>query len=145
MKKVNIQEKSKEIQKIISRYTKESFACFFADFIRHHPERGNIGFSNKFKSKLKDSLYLIMLRLSSSEKGEEELFYSSENDKILQQVADILLEIVSLYLNENYSEGFEEVQDERQKILIHELAFKDYFQNGVLNYRGISILLSNFV
>nr|WP_299034386.1 hypothetical protein [uncultured Tenacibaculum sp.] len=60
MKKIDLEKKSLEIQKIISRYTKESFVCFFADFIRHHPERSNIGFSKKFKSKLKDSLYLIM-------------------------------------------------------------------------------------
>jgi len=92
MKEIDVKEKSLEIQKIISRYTKESFVCFFADFIRHHPERSNIGFSQKFKSKLKDSQYLIMLRLSS-------------------------------------------IEDERHRKLIHELAFKDYFQNGVLNYR----------
>ena len=47
MKKIDLEQKSLEIQKIISRYTKESFVCFFADFIRHHPERSNIGFSEK--------------------------------------------------------------------------------------------------
>ncbi len=135
MKKINVEEKSREIQSLISRYTKESFVCFFADFIRHHPERGNIGFSQKFKSKLKDSLYLIMLRLSSNEKGHETLTYSNENDEILQKVADILLEIVSLYLSENYVDDYFEIKDVRQKLLIHEMAFKDYFQNGVLNYR----------
>ena len=76
MKKIDLEKKSLEIQKIISRYTKESFVCFFADFIRHHPERSNIGFSKKFKSKLKDSLYLIMLRLSTPLAGKEELHYS---------------------------------------------------------------------
>ena len=136
MKKINLEQKSLEIQKIISRYTKESFVCFFADFIRHHPERGNIGFSEKFKSKLKDSLYLIMLRLSTPLEGKEELHYSEKNDLVLQQVADILLEIVSFYLSENYEGNeFDEISDKRQKLLVHELAFKNYFQNGILNYR----------
>ncbi len=134
MKKINLEQKSLEIQKIISRYTKESFVCFFADFIRHHPERRNIGFSEKFKSKLKDSLYLIMLRLSTSIEGQEELHYTKESDLVLQQVADILLEIVSFYLSENYDE-LDEITDKRQRLLVHELAFKNYFQNGILNYR----------
>lgn len=136
MKEIDVKEKSLEIQKIISRYTKESFVCFFADFIRHHPERSNIGFSQKFKSKLKDSQYLIMLRLSSSIEGEEELYYSPKNDTILQKVADLLLEIVSFYLGGygNFDNSLV-IEDERHRKLIHELAFKDYFQNGVLNYR----------
>lgn len=135
MKKINIEQKSIEIQRIISQYTKESFVCFFADFIRHHPIRGNIGFAEKFKSKLKDSLYLIILRLSSNKEGEKNLHYSHDNDLVLQKVADILLEIVNFYLGDNYVEGFEEIQDQRNKLLIHELAFKDFFQNGVINYR----------
>lgn len=44
--------KSLEIQEIISVYTKESFICFFADFIRNHPIRSFSGFSQKLKSNL---------------------------------------------------------------------------------------------
>lgn len=135
MRKINLDEKSREIQRLISRYTKVSFVCFFSDFIRHHPERANIGFSEKLKSKYKDSLYLIMLRLSSDEIGNEDLVYSFENDKILQEVTDILLEIVNLYLSDNYVDDYFSIKDQSQKLLIHELVFKDYFQNGVLNYR----------
>ena len=64
MQQVDIKQKSIEIQKIISKYTKESFVCFFADFARHYPERNQFSFSEKFESKYKDSIYLIMLRLS---------------------------------------------------------------------------------
>jgi hypothetical protein len=135
MQEVDVKQKSIEIQKIISRYTKESFVFFFADFLRHYTERKKISFSEKFKSKYKDSIYLIMLRLSSEEKGSEVFKYSDENDKILQQVGDILLEIVDFYLG-NYS-IFDATtsKEDRSEILIHELAFKDYFLNGVLNYR----------
>lgn len=134
MKKIDLEEKSKEIQKLISRYTKESFVCFFADFIRNNHERANIGFQTKLKSKLKDSFYLIILRLSSPIEGNEELRYSEESNSILEKVADILLDIVNFYLADNYSENFEEIYDEDKRLLIHELAFRDFFQNGVLNY-----------
>jgi len=136
MKKIDVKKKSLEIQNLISRYTKESFICFFADFIRHHPERDNMGFAKKLKSKLKDSLYLIILRLSTSIEGSEELYYSKENDTVLQKVADILLEIVNFYLYENYSDGiFNSISDKRKQLIVHEMAFKNYFQNGILNYR----------
>lgn len=133
--KISIEKKSREIQKLISRYSKESFVCFFADFIRHHTERKSTGFSQKFKSKLKDSLYLIMLRLSSDREGSEELTYNEENDRLLSEVADRLLEIVGSYLGSINNDFIKEVKDDRHKRTIHELAFMDYFQNGVLNYR----------
>ena len=135
MRKIDIKQKSLEIQNIISRYTKESFVCFFADFIRHYPERNQLGFSLKLKSKLRDSLYLIMLRLSSSNKGEEIMIISAEVDKNLSRVADLLLLIDNFYLGDIYSKDFDDIKNERHKALIHEMAFKDYFQNGILNYR----------
>lgn len=136
MRYVNIEQKSKEIQGIISRYTKESFVSFFADFIRHNNIRGTHGFSNKLKSKLKDSQYLIALRLSSNIEGKEKLYYSEENDLILQKVGDIILEIVNFYLSENYTPKYLDSNKIRNnKLIIHELTFKNYFQNGVLNYR----------
>jgi len=135
LEKIDIREKSLEIQAIISIYTKESFVCFFADFIRHNPERGELGFSHKLKSKLKDSIYLIMLKLSSPINGEEVLIFFEEVDKNLQKVADILLQMVDFYLGDIYSKDFDDIKNERHKTLVHEMAFKDYFQNGVLNYR----------
>ena len=135
MEKFDIRQKSLEIQEIISIYTKESFVCFFADFIRHHPERNHFCFSNKLKSKLKDSIFLIMLRLSSPINGEEVLLFSEKVDRNLQKVADILLQMVDFYLGDIYSKDFDEIKNERHKTLVHEMAFKDYFQNGVLNYR----------
>ena len=76
-----------------------------------------------------------MLRLSSPIDGEQVLIYSEEVDKNLQLVADILLQIVDFYLGDIYSKDFDEIKDEKHKAFIHEMAFKDYFQNGVLNYR----------
>lgn len=135
MEKIDIHEKSIEIQGIISIYTKESFVCFFADFIRHNPERNQLGFSHKLKSKLRDSLYLIMLRLSSPIEGKEVLIFNEDVDKNLSKAADFLSLIVDFYLGNIYSKDFDEIKNERHKALIHEMAFKDYFQNGILNYR----------
>lgn len=67
--------------------------------------------------------------------GEEVLVFSQEVDNNLQKVADILLQIIDSYLGDIYSKDLNEIKDERHKILIHEMAFKDYFQNGILNYR----------
>lgn len=133
--KIDIEEKSIEIQNLISIYTKESFVCFFADFIRHHSIRSQDGFVNKLKSKLKDSLYLIMLRLSSKEAGEEELIYSDESNKVLEKVADILLEIITFYLSGGHPLDSVEIKDTKKEAMIHELVFKDFFENGVLSYR----------
>ncbi len=76
-----------------------------------------------------------MLRLSSPIEGEELLLFSEEVDNNLQKVADILLQMVDFYLEDIYSKDFDEIKNERHKTFIHEMAFKDYFQNGVLNYR----------
>lgn len=76
-----------------------------------------------------------MLRLSSPIKGEEVLVFTEEVDKNLRKVADILSLIVDSYLGDISSKDFNEIKDERHKTLIHEMAFKDYFQNGILNYR----------
>src|SRR5690606_29658656 len=58
-----------------------------------------------------------------------------EVDNNLQKVADILLQMVDFYLEDIYSKDFDEIKNERHKTFIHEMAFKDCFQNGVLNYR----------
>ena len=67
MVQIDLERKASEIKEIISVYTKESFIGFFADFIRNNSIRGFEEFSEKIKSKLKDSLYLIALRLSTDE------------------------------------------------------------------------------
>ena len=67
MVQIDLERKASEIKEIISVYTKESFIGFFADFIRNNKIRGFDEFSEKIKSKLRDSLYLIALRLSTDE------------------------------------------------------------------------------
>lgn len=132
----DIANKSKEIQSIISRYTKESFVAFFADFIRNNNFRGNSRFSEIMKSKLKDSLYLIALRLSCKEEGKEDFKYNAPNDIILADVIGRLNNIISNYLSSNYTPSYLDGDvKEQKKLIIHEGTFNSYFLNGVLNYR----------
>lgn len=132
---INIEVKVKEIKRCIGIYSKESFVGFFADFIRHNPIRSYGGFTFNLKSKLKDSLYLIGLRLSMSDNGTEEFIINDKNLKVLEKVSELLLDIVTYYLSENQSE-FDFLNIEKiKKHTVHEYTFANYFQNGILNYR----------
>jgi len=128
-----LEKKSLEIKDLISVYTKESFICFFADFIRNYPNRTALGFSSKLKSKNRDSLYLIALRLSDDRNGDKVLTASLSNNIVLEKVGDKLIEIMGAYLyyNKDYLNGV----NEKNKLFIHEATFRNYFQNGKLNYR----------
>lgn len=131
---MQIEYNVEQIKKLISVYTKDSFVCFFSDFIRHSPIR-NFPFSDKLKSKLKDSLYLIGLRISNPDKGTEIFEPSDKNFKILEKVAELLSEVVSQYLAKNYSDLNFSDSDKIKKHTVHEYTFANYFQNGILNYR----------
>ncbi len=134
MAKSKVEIESLELQKMISIYTKESFVCFFADFIRNHSIRPYCGFSKNLKSKYRDSLYLIALRLSSDTDGEKDLYFSRKNDDYLSGIVEKLNEILYIYLEENFSPDYLKKLDDKTKLLIHESTFMNYFQNGKLNY-----------
>ena len=101
MGQIDLEKKASEIKEIISVYTKESFIGFFADFIRNNKVRGFEEFSEKIKSKLRDSLYLIALRLSTDE-GSIHFDYNEETKKDLIKVANIINEIVIEWYNFQY-------------------------------------------
>ncbi len=133
--KNNIEDKSVRLREQISIFTKDSFVFFFTDFIRNHPLREMGTFGKKMKSKLKDSLYLIALRLSSDHIGKLELVLSDKCLKILEVAVDLLNEILREYLDHNNYPDFIDGMEERIKVVIHEATFRTYFQNGKLNYR----------
>lgn len=68
---MDIEIKIDELQKIVSKYDIESFAGFFAFFIKRHPDPATQVDLNKFESKLKDFLYLIALNAFSEKRGTE--------------------------------------------------------------------------
>ena len=134
MVQIDLERKASEIKEIISVYTKESFIGFFADFIRNNKIRGFDEFSEKIKSKLRDSLYLIALRLSTDE-GSIHFDFNEETKRDLIKVADIINEIVSSFLASNYNEKYLHKDSQiKYELFIHETTFKNYFQNGVLNF-----------
>jgi len=134
-KSKNIESITLEIQEMISVFTKESFICFFTDFIRNHPNRSQEGFSSKLKSKLKDSLFLIALRLSSKKEGSIKLRISESNNTVLENVANKLNDMLFLYLDENFKNAYLQNVKQKDKLFVHEATFKNYFLNGKLNYR----------
>ena len=87
---MELERKIDELQDLVSQYDTESFAGFFAYFIKKQPDPFADVDLNKFKSKLKDFLYLIALNTFSQKKGNEKFEHPDEE---LGLLADKLNEI----------------------------------------------------
>lgn len=121
---MNIENKINELQELVSQYDTESFAGFFAFFIKRHPDPAAQIDLNKFESKLKDFLYLIGLNAFSEKRGNEKFEFPQN---ILGILADKLNDI----------KGFnnpKKVNDYTKESVIHEMAVRNHFDNGVLSY-----------
>lgn len=117
----------KAIDKLIvkvSKYEPESFAGFFAYLIKRRPDDIVDIELNKFKSKLKDFFYLIALNAFAENKGNEPFDFSPLT---ISELADLVNEIRSHY-------HIQKFEDYTQEAAIHEMAFRNYFDNGVLSY-----------
>lgn len=121
---MGIEKKIDELQKLVSQYDAESFAGFFAFFIKKHPDPAAEIDLNKFKSKLKDFLYLIALNTFSEKRGTEK-FEFPQNE--LGVLADKLNEI------KRYNDP-KKINGYTKESVIHEMAVRNHFENGVLSY-----------
>lgn len=80
-------EKVDNLRLLVNQYSAESFAGFFAYFIRRRPsDKDNIDL-NKFDSKLKDFLYLIGLNVFSGKQGTEKFELDT---RVISSLADKL-------------------------------------------------------
>lgn len=113
-----------ELIRKVSKYEAESFAGFFAYFIKRRPEDIVDVELNKFKSKLKDFFYLIALNAFAENKGNELFDFSPA---AISKLADSVNEIRSHYHVQKF-------EDYSMETVIHEMAFRNYFDNGVLSY-----------
>jgi hypothetical protein len=123
----------------ISRYDTESFAGFFAYFIKNRPNDIVDIELNKFESKLKAFFYLISLNAFSDNKGNVPFDFSP---KLVGELADWVNEIRDHYTVEKF-------EDYSLDAVIHELAFRNHFDNGVLSFveqdlEKIRIILNPF-
>ncbi|EOZ96482.1 TonB-dependent receptor [Indibacter alkaliphilus LW1] len=121
---MDIEQKIDELQQLVSNYDIESFAGQLAYFIKNRPDPFAEIDLNKFESKLKDFLYLIALNVFSEKRGTEKFEIPFDG-----------LGIVANKLNE--IKGFnrvEKVVDYTTESIIHELAFRNHFDNGALSY-----------
>lgn len=121
---MDLEQKINKLQSLVSKYDTESFAGFFAYFIKHHPDPAASISINKFGSKLKDFLYLISLNVFSEERGNKKLEFSNREIEIF---ANILNDI----------KGYDNpvnINEHTPKSVIHEMAIRNHFDNGVLSY-----------
>lgn len=121
---MNIENQINELQKLVSKYETESFAGFFAYFIKTPPKPELEIDLNKFGSRLKDFFYLIALNAFSNKVGTEKFSFLNAE---LGIIADKLYKIKEFYFPKNIS-------DYSKDSVIHEMAFRNHFDNGVLSY-----------
>lgn len=121
---MDIEKKIDELQQLVSNYDTESFAGFFAYFIKKRPDPFAEIDLNKFESKLKDFLYLIALNAFSEKKGAEKFRIPFDG---LGLLANKLNEIKDF-------NRVKKMSDYTTESVIHELAFRNHFDNGVLSY-----------
>ncbi|WP_163515042.1 hypothetical protein [Gelidibacter japonicus] len=118
---MEIEKKIDELQALVSKYDTESFTGFFAYFIKRRPNDFDL---NKFKSKLKDFLYLIALNVFSEIRGTTKFEHPTDKLGIL---ADKVNEIKDYY-------KVKEFKNYTKESVIHEMAFRNHFDNGILSY-----------
>ncbi len=121
---MDIEKEIDELQQLVSNYDTESFAGFFAYFIKKRPDSFAEIDLNKFESKLKDFLYLIALNAFSEKKCAERFQIPFDG---LGLLADKLNEIKDF-------NRVKKATDYTTESVIHELAFRNHFDNGVLSY-----------
>ncbi|AQW92881.1 MULTISPECIES: hypothetical protein [Elizabethkingia] len=121
---MDLENRIDALQKLVSKYDVESFAGFFAFFIKRHPDPALQIDLNKFESKLKDFLYLISLNAFSSHKGNKKFEIPYED---LGTMADRLNEIKNL-------NNPDKINEYTRESAIHEMAVRNHFDNGVLSY-----------
>lgn len=121
---MNIEREIDELQALVSKYDTESFAGFFAYFIRKRLDAAVDIDLNKFDSKLKDFLYLIGLNVFSEKKGIEKFDYTNGDLGLLADKLDVI---------KNFSRA-KKYSFYTKESMIHEMAFRNHFDNGVLSY-----------
>lgn len=121
---MNIQERIAKLKEIISVYDTESFAGFFAYFIKRRPQDIVDIELNKFDSKLKDFFYLVALNAFSDKTDTKEFDFSPA---LIGELADKLNNIKDEYRVQKFF-------DYNDDSVLHEMAFRNHFDNGVLSY-----------
>lgn len=131
--KIDIKTEIEELKRNIQKYELESFIGFFSHFIRVSSSSLDDNSSlNQFESKLKDFQYLIALKLSNNECGDE-LF--SPNDSLLSSIAQRINRIKDAYsINQIDFDTFGDNLEYSHKFLIHSFTFNSYYHNGDLTY-----------
>lgn len=119
-----IENKISDLIAEVCKFNTESFAGFFAYFIKRRPDSIVDIELNKFDSKLKEFFYLIALNVFAEERGLEDFDFSP---KLIGELADKVNAIKDHYRVAKFT-------DYTLDAVIHEMAFRNHFDNGVLSY-----------
>jgi len=117
-----ITQKSINLKNFVSEYSTESFAGFFAYFIRQGSPFEEGRAIDQFESKLKDLFYLIALNAFSENKGNKRF---ELDNKLVNKLAKDIKPIKTEYEN---------VENSSLSHVLHTMAFQNYFHNGTLSY-----------
>ncbi|WP_286444134.1 MULTISPECIES: hypothetical protein [unclassified Myroides] len=121
---IDIESKIDELQELVSQYDTESFAGSLAFFIKKNIDPAADIEINRFGSKLKDFLYLISLNAFSDKKGMEKFEFPFDNLHLIADKLDEIKKIIYPQDLNNYT----------KESVIHEMAVRNHFDNGVLSY-----------
>ncbi|MCU0321260.1 MAG: hypothetical protein MUE72_02520 [Chitinophagaceae bacterium] len=117
-----ITQKSINLKNFVSKYSTESFAGFFAYFIRQGSPFEEGRAIDQFESKLKDLFYLIALNAFSENKGSD--IFELDNNLVSKLAKDIAVIKVE----------YEGEEESTLNYILHTMAFQNYFHNGTLSY-----------
>lgn len=121
---MNIEKKIDELQELVSIYDTESFAGSLAFFIKKNIDPAATIEINRFGSRLKDFLYLISLNAFSDKKGKEKFEFPFDGLHLIADELDEIKKIIYPQDLHNYT----------KESVIHEMAVRNHFDNGVLSY-----------
>lgn len=121
---MDIEKKIDELQELVSQYDTESFAGSLAFFIKKNIDPAADIEINRFGSKLKDFLYLISLNAFSDKRGTEKFEFPFDGLHLIADKLDEIKKIIYPQDLNNYT----------KESVIHEMAVRNHFDNGVLSY-----------
>ncbi|MGY6648534.1 hypothetical protein [Wenyingzhuangia sp. IMCC45574] len=121
----NLEVKINQLIEKIAKYDTESFVGFFAYFLKRRPDDSLDIKLNLFKSKFKDFQYLMAIKMSLPDENTKK--FELDDSKIIGELAKSLNEIKDFYQTKNFS-------DYTVESVIHELAYRNHFDNGSLSY-----------
>lgn len=112
------------LRAMVSKFDLESFAGFFAHYIRQKPSDLGSEVMGRFDSKVKDFLYMIALNAFSDQQQRSSFEYNQGQILGFAKTLDKIKDDVRYVAPKDY----------KLEAVIHQLAFRNHFDNATLTY-----------